>query len=406
MKAVMYGAGNIGRGFIAKRFFLSGAETTLIDVNADLINKLAEAGRYPIYVTKGTEYVPEWVENIKAINGRDEQAVIDTISDTDIVATALGVNVLPFVAPLLAKAIVARYNKGARPLNILICENLIGSDSYLRGLVEPHIPAELKDYFNDSIGFVCVSVCITVPPTPQKFLDENPLAVCTDNHNELPVDLAGFRPVGAPLPTIDSMVPFTPFSFFIERKLLIHNMGHALMAYYGRLKGYELISEIACDGEIKYVLTRALIESARALSKRHNVPLDDMMEFVENLMVRFENPLLIDDVFRVGRDTKRKLSKGDRLGGAFHLVREQGGVPAHIAIGIAAGLLFDHPDDAIGLEVAACARNEGVRVACEKYCSITADEDVALVERFYNLLAAKAPFADIVAALADYKCAH
>jgi hypothetical protein len=102
------------------------------------------------------------------------------------------------------------------------------------------------------------------------------------------------------LPTIDSMVPFTPFSFFIERKLLIHNMGHALMAYYGRLNGYDLISEIACDGEIKYVLTRALIESARALSKRHNVPLDDMMEFVENLMVRFENPLLIDDVFTTG----------------------------------------------------------------------------------------------------------
>ena len=406
MKAVMYGAGNIGRGFIAKRFFLSGAQTTLIDVNADLIGKLAEAGKYPVYVTKGTEYVAEWVENIKAVNGRDEQAVIDTIADTDILATALGVNILPFVAPLLAKAIVARYNKDARPLNILICENLIGSDTYLRGLVEPHIPAELKDYFNDSIGFVCVSVCITVPPTPQKFLDENPLAVCTDDHNELPVDLSGFRPVGAPLPNIDSMVPFTPFSFFIERKLLIHNMGHALMAYYGRLKGYDLISEISCDGEVKYVLTRALMESARAMAKKHNVSLDDMLEFVENLIVRFENPLLIDDVFRVGRDTKRKLSAGDRLGGAFHLVRQQGGVPAYIAIGIAAGLLFDHPDDAIGLEVSAYAKSEGVKAACEKYCSITADEDVAMVERFYNLLAAKAPFADILAALAEYKYSH
>ena len=406
MKAVMYGAGNIGRGFIAKRFFLSGAETTLIDVNTQMVDMLNAAGRYPIYVTKGTEYVAEWVENIKAVNGRDEQAVIDTIADTDIMATALGVNILPFVAPLLAKAIIARYNKGARPLNILICENLIGSDTYLRGLVEPHIPAELKDYFNDSIGFVCVSVCITVPPTPQQFLDENPLAVCTDNHNELPVDLAGFRPVGGELPNIDSMVPFAPFSFFIERKLLIHNMGHALMAYYGRLKGYELISEIACDGEIKYILTRALIESARALAKRHNVPTDELLDFVENLMVRFENPLLIDDVFRVGRDTKRKLSAGDRLGGAYLLVREQGGVPAHIAIGIAAGLLFDHPEDPIGLEVSACAREQGVRVALEKYCSITADEDVALVERFYKLLAAKAPFADIISALADYKGTH
>ena len=151
MKAVMYGAGNIGRGFIAKRFFLSGADTTFIDVNTELVDRLNAAGKYPVYVTRGNEYVPEWVERINAVNGRDEQAVINTIADTDIMATALGVNILPRVAELLAKAIVARMKKSGRPLNILICENLIGSDSYLRGLVEPHIPAEAKDFFDKNV---------------------------------------------------------------------------------------------------------------------------------------------------------------------------------------------------------------------------------------------------------------
>ena len=160
------------------------------------------------------------------------------------------------------------------------------------------------------------------------------------------------------------------------------------------------------DGEIKYILTRALLESARALAKRHGASLDDTMQFVEDLMIRFENKMLVDTLTRVGKDPKRKLSASDRLGGAFHLVRQQGGVPAYIAIGIAAGLLFDHPDDNIGLEVSACARDEGVKVACEKYCDITADEDVALVERFYNLLKNKAPFAEIVAALAEYRSGH
>ena len=55
MKAVMYGAGNIGRGFIAQRFYLSGYHTTFIDVNADVVNAINEAGKYPIYVTRGTE---------------------------------------------------------------------------------------------------------------------------------------------------------------------------------------------------------------------------------------------------------------------------------------------------------------------------------------------------------------
>lgn len=403
MKAVMYGAGNIGRGFIAKRFYLSGADTTFIDVNTQLVDMLNAAGRYPIYVTRGTEYVPEWVERINAVNGRDAAAVIDTIAGADIVATALGVNILPHVAELLARAIIERRARGARPLNILICENLIGSDTYLRGLVEPFIPEDTRDYFNKNVGFVCVSVCITVPPTPQRFLDENPLAVCTDNHSELPVDLAGFRPAGAPLPKIDSMVAFSPFSFFIERKLLVHNMGHALMAYYGRLKGYNMIYDIACDGEIKYILTRALLESVRALAKRHNVKTDDLLEFVEKLMIRFENPLLIDDVLRVGKDPKRKLAAGDRLGGAFKLVREMGGVPAHICVGIAAGLLFDHPDDPIALEVSGYTREHGVAAALEKYCSITAPEDVAMIEELYRLLDERAPFAELVSTLSKYK---
>lgn len=403
MKAVMYGAGNIGRGFIAKRFYLSGADTTFIDVNTQLVDMLNAAGRYPIYVTRGTEYVPEWVERISAVNGRDADAVVDTIAGADILATALGVNILPHVAELLARAIIERQARGARPLNILICENLIGSDTYLRGLVEPFIPEGTKDYFNKNIGFVCVSVCITVPPTPQRFLDENPLSVCTDNHSELPVDLAGFRPAGAPLPKIDSMVAFSPFSFFIERKLLVHNMGHALMAYYGRLKGYNMIYDIACDGEIKYILTRALLESVRALAKRHNVKTDDLLEFVENLMIRFENPLLIDDVLRVGKDPRRKLAAGDRLGGAFKLVREMGGVPAHIGVGIAAGLLFDHPDDPIALEVSGYTREHGVAAALEKYCSITAPEDVEMISEFYRLLDERAPFAQLVSALSAYK---
>ena len=396
-KALMYGAGNIGRGFIGKRFYLSGYNTVFVDVNTDMVEKLRAAGKYPIYVTRGNEYVPEWVENCTAVNGRDEAAVIEEIVSCDIMATALGVNVLPHVASLIARGILARRERTGKPLNILICENLIGSDKYLRGLVEPFIPEEAKAYFLDEVGFVSVSVGITVPPTPQKFLDENPLAVCTDLYRELPADALGFRPVGAPTPEIDGMVVFSPFGFFIERKLLIHNMGHALMAHYN------YIYEVAADGEIKYILTRALTESARALAKRHGADLDGVMNFVETLIPRLDNPLLEDTLFRVGRDTKRKLGAGDRLGGAYLMVREQGGVPAHIAVGIAAGYLFDCPEDPIAVEVSSFAREHGIAAALEKYSGITAPEDVAMIGEFYDMLDRRAPFSEFVSALNRYK---
>ncbi len=406
MKAVMYGAGNIGRGFIGQRFFLSGYETTFIDVNTDAVNAINEAGKYPIYVTRGTEYVPEWVENVKAVNGRDEAAVVETIADADILATALGVNILPFVAPLIAKAILKRKADSNRPLNILICENMIGSNEYLHGLVEPHIPEADKAWFEANVGFVCVSVGRTVPPTPEEFKAQYPLAVCAEPYSELPVDAAGFRPIGCELPPIKELVPFSPFAFFIERKLLIHNMGHALMTYIGYLKGYGFIFETATDGEIKYILTRALLESARALCKRHGAPLDDTMQFVEDLMVRFENKLLVDSLDRVGRDPKRKLSSGDRLVGAFKMVREQGGVPAHIAVGVAAGYLFDMPTDPAAVEITDYVKANGLAAALEKYSEITDEADVKMIRTFYDMLKRKAPFAEFVEVLAGMKNTH
>ena len=178
------------------------------------------------------------------------------------------------------------------------------------------------------------------------------------------------------------------------------------MAYLGWQKKINLIYDIACNGEIKYILTRALLESARALAKKHGVPTDELIQFVEDLMVRFENRLLVDDVFRVGRDPARKLSAGDRLGGAFKLVREVGGVPAHIAVGIAAGLLFDHPDDPIALEVSGYVKDAGVAAALEKYCSITDPADVRMIETFYTLLESKAPFSELVGALSAIKNTH
>ena len=51
MKAVMYGAGNIGRGFIAQLFNLSGYETCFVDVNMDVVNRLNEDGKYPLFIT-------------------------------------------------------------------------------------------------------------------------------------------------------------------------------------------------------------------------------------------------------------------------------------------------------------------------------------------------------------------
>ena len=49
-KAVMYGAGNIGRGFIGELFSLSGYSVSFIDVNMEIIGALNERGEYVVEV--------------------------------------------------------------------------------------------------------------------------------------------------------------------------------------------------------------------------------------------------------------------------------------------------------------------------------------------------------------------
>ena len=55
-QAIMYGAGNIGRGFIGQLFSLSGYEVSFIDVNIQVIDRLNAEREYPVYVTRGDSY--------------------------------------------------------------------------------------------------------------------------------------------------------------------------------------------------------------------------------------------------------------------------------------------------------------------------------------------------------------
>ena len=172
---------------------------------------------------------------------------------------------------------------------------------------------------------------------PKEIAEKNLLAVCVEEYCELPVDKNAFK---GEIPEIKNMVPFAPFDFFIRRKLFMHNMSHALTAYFGALKGYTYIWEAAADAEIKLMALRALTESSRALSKEYGVPLEELLCFSENLLSRFENKLLGDTVERVGRDTKRKLSENDRFVGAARLCEKHGISPVNILAGLAAGLHF------------------------------------------------------------------
>ena len=55
-KAVQFGAGNIGRGFLGQLFFESGYETTFVDVVEPLVAGLNERHSYPLRILDDVSY--------------------------------------------------------------------------------------------------------------------------------------------------------------------------------------------------------------------------------------------------------------------------------------------------------------------------------------------------------------
>ena len=139
MKAVMYGAGNIGRGFIGYLFGKSGYELTFIDVAEPVIHALNRDRAYPVRVVSSEGYEEELVSNVSAVDGRDEDAAAEAIAEADVMATAVGVNVMKFIAPVIAKGLKLRHARKSAPLNIIICENLIDANLVMAGLIKEHL---------------------------------------------------------------------------------------------------------------------------------------------------------------------------------------------------------------------------------------------------------------------------
>jgi mannitol-1-phosphate 5-dehydrogenase len=366
-KAVMYGAGNIGRGFIGQTFSNSGYEVCFIDIAENIIDKLNADRSYPVRTVWDNKYTEEIVKNVRAVSAMDAQA-IEEIANCDIMATAVGVNVLPKIINIVCSGIKKRIKSGKGSLNIIICENQLNADKMLRGLIEKCIGPEYKQWLDDNLGLVEASIGRMVPVMTPEMQDGNILRIYVEPYNKLPVDKLAFK---GGIPDLKGLIPFTPFEFYIQRKLFLHNMGHGMCAYLGYEKGYKYIWQAAMDTDIKERVRCAMMEVAKSLSKKYEVPFVELAEHVGDLLIRFENKLLGDTIVRVGRDPVRKLRKDDRFIGAALICAEQGFNPQPVIDGIAAALNFDNPDDSFACQLQNDLKENGIEYILTKYMQLS-----------------------------------
>ena len=369
--AVMYGAGNIGRGFIGKVFADSGYEVCFLDIMQEIIDEMNARGEYHVRIVSNAGEEDTVVKPVRAVNSLAEQA-IDEIVNCDIMATAVGVNVLPKIAPVIAKGVAARMERTGKPLDVILCENQLGADELMRGWINERLTDDARAWADKNLGLVEASIGRMVPPLTPEMRAQDRLLICVEPYCELPVDKDAFK---GEIPDLKGLIPYSPFEFYIKRKLFLHNGGHALCAYLGYEKGYEYIWQAIADPEIYEAAKASMMTSARALVKKFGEGVRENVESnVTDLLFRFQNRALKDTVARVGADPVRKLRRNDRIVGAALFALEQGVDPSPIVKGIAAALKFDRAEDATAPEIQRVLREQGIDYVLSHYMGLSPDE--------------------------------
>ncbi|KAH8880250.1 mannitol-1-phosphate 5-dehydrogenase [Thozetella sp. PMI_491] len=319
-KAVHFGAGNIGRGFVACFLHNSGYEVVFADVMAPLIDKLNAQPSYKV-IEVGTEGTTEnIITNYRAINSRtQEEDVINEIATADVVTCSVGPNILKFIAPVIAKGIDRRPSDAA-PIAVIACENAIGAtDTLAEHIKHPqNTPEHRLDDHHERARYANSAIDRIVPAQdPDAGLD-----VKLEKFYEWVVEKNPFEQHGVPsiegINWVDNLAPF------IERKLYTVNTGHATAAYHGYNRKKRTVYDALQDKIIQSEVQKALAETASLIVEKHAIDQDTQNFYVKKIVNRISNPHLEDAVERVGRAPLRKLSRKERFIGPAAELAERG----------------------------------------------------------------------------------
>jgi mannitol-1-phosphate 5-dehydrogenase len=364
-QAIHFGAGNIGRGFIGALFSQSGYHVTFVDIAEQIINKLNEEKQYDVVLaTEEKETVT--IENVSGLNNlHQEDEVIKTITDSTYLTTAIGPNILPRIAPLIARGIANRVASTDEKLYVIACENQIGATDILKEHIMDNLDEETKAKLEGRVYFCNSAVDRIVP-----IQDQNSLDVLVEPYYEWVVETS------ESIPHVDGMTIVKDLAPFIERKLFTVNTGHAVIAYFGYLQGKETIDKTLADDQIAIQVKETLKETGAYLVKQYGLDEEEHLTYINKNIERFKNPFLNDGVTRVGRAPIRKLGPEDRLVRPTTEAQKAGLPYSNLAKAIAAALLFDYQEDEQAVEIQNMIKEDGVAAVLKKVSGLVENSDI------------------------------
>ena len=349
---VVVGAGATGRGHVAQLASESGYNLVFLDKDEALCRALAASGTYSVrLVSAHTRTVR--IGGYEVFHTSRLEDFYPRFRDAAIIFTAVCPGNLRDAADTL-RGLFARWlqEKGGSDFkNVLCCENMNRSSSTFRDLLLSGFPEGLRDSLQRRVGFADTMVARVVAK-PSK-----PLELLGEEYSEWTADRTALR--GPELPAVRTLELVDDQTRFLQRKLYIHNAGHATFGYLGFLKGYTYIHEAAQDPDIMEICKKAIEESGWAIEKEYGFPTDVIQKYREALTDKCTSSELPDEILRVVREPRRKLGPEERFFGPIGLMLKHGRQPEYLLYGVCAALLSKIPHDAQSEETASLLESHG-----------------------------------------------
>lgn len=380
MKVVHFGAGKIGRGFIAELLHDTGYEIVFADVFQPLIDELNQYHNYYLYSIENNHERKE-IDKVSALSTINQgQEVIDEIVNADLVTTAVIVDNFPKIAGLLAKALKARLDAGKEKVNVIACENapycgnMLASELVKTGEITEEELNQIAAIPNQVVDRMVFNyeengrVGIEVGKGYELVIEKNRLV---DPESE---PIKGAHYTG----NIEK---------YLERKLYVVNGGHTGAGYVAHLQGYEIIQDyFATEAGLKDARDR-MLELSAFVEKKHGFDHQEMVDYVDYSLNRWMTPGVQDPISRISRAPIRKLAPKDRLVQPALGLEAYGLEDGLIIKSIAAGYLFYLEDDDQAKELKAFIEENGIEKALKKYSDLDANEGLGKkVLEAYNSL--------------------
>lgn len=381
-KALIFGAGKIGQGFIGDLLHDNGYEITFADVSDKVVEEIDKNNSYNLFLTNHN-YEEKIIDNVSALSLiKNQEEIIELVTEVDIITTSVLKANLTGVAPVLAKGLKKRLEKGRNKVIVMACENaILATDTLVNLMIDTRIVTmneldKIGTYPNTGVDrFVFGGVYNGKEGTAVS--DSHELAIERQKLDDLdsePIKGAKY---------VDNL------EAVLKRKIYLVNCWLAITSYIGYVHGYKMVNDALRDQDIQTIVKKAVHESAAGLEKKFNFSHEEMSDYINEMIIKryddYNQTGIEDPIARVARQPIRKLSSDDRIMGPAYIAYEYNLPNNYLLYGAAHAFKYDNADDEEAVKMQNYIQKNGIENTIENISGLEIGSDMFnIVLECYN----------------------